>query len=191
MKRRLLILFIFIASLLMGGCLGTNSNSLPSNKYVAIQVDVMYAGTLVYGTYPYPGMAQLPVGFYPEMYPTNDSLKIMVGIINTRSSIVSLAVNGPVVMNINNLPSDIKLGLSIDGVDKNGTIEMSYNNTSIKLTSGSTWKSPIISTWNETNTIKYPPPNFATGVDNGTNYTYIIQYQETWTVENKGMFNKT
>jgi hypothetical protein len=134
-------------------------------------------------------MAQPPVLFDPKGYPANDSLKIIVGTINIRESRVSLTTNLN-ELDIYSLPYDLEPGLTISSIDKNGTVSMSYGNESVDLQSGHTWKSPVISTWNETNTIKYPPPDWSTGIDNGTNYTYTVRFVRTWTIENKGVFDK-
>jgi len=162
---------------------------LPSNKYVAIQLEIQDYGTLVSGTYPYPGMAQPPVIFNPTGYPANDSLKMIIGIINHKDSIVNLAVDLKET-EVYSLPYDLEPGLTISHINKNGTVELSYGNESINLPPQSTWKSPIISTWNETNTINYPPPDGITGEDHGINYTYTIQFTRAWNIENMGIYNK-
>jgi hypothetical protein len=49
------------------------------------------------------------------------------------------------VRGIYGFPYRMESGVTITGVDQNGTIQMSYNNESINLGHGETWESPIIS----------------------------------------------
>jgi hypothetical protein len=185
MKRSLLIACILIFSLLVCGCTSSSQNVLPSNKFVAVYVEMHDDGTIISGTYPYPGMAMpaysfdLPANF---TLPANDSLKIFLGVQNFSDSRVRLTVNFKET-EVYAFPYSISPEITIDGVDRNGTVEMSYDNKSINITSGANWVSPVTSVWNETNTVSYPP-------ENGTNYTYTLQFKRTWMVENKGVFNK-
>jgi hypothetical protein len=156
---------------------------------VAIQIEIQDDGDLVSGTYPYPGGAQIPQIFNPAAYPTNDSLKMIIGVVNLKESIVRLTTDLH-VLEVYSLPYELEPGLTINHIDKNGTIELSYENESINIPTGSTWKSPVISVWNETNTVKFPPPNLITGEDHGTNYTYTLQFTRTWNIENKGIYDK-
>jgi hypothetical protein len=201
MKRSLLILCILSSIILACGCITGDQNILPPGKYIAIQEVVRDSGTFISGHYPYPGMAQpmwpfyydrsaLPPAGYPTDYPRmNDSLKILLGVYDIKESNISLTTRLSVA-GIYELPYMLEPGLKIIGVDRNGTVEMSYGNESISLPPGSAWRSPAISTWNETGTVRYPPPNAMTGHDNGTDYTFTVQYVRTFTVENKGVFDK-
>lgn len=141
-----------------------------------------------------------PPGSFP--YQLNDSMKILLGVLYIHGSSSVYISSTLTVIEINDLPYSIEPGLTIIGVDKNGTVELSCNNTSfystpetlsnlsINLSPGATWGSAPISAWNETNVVKYPPPDPYTGIDSGTNYTYTLHYVKTLTLENKGVFDK-
>jgi hypothetical protein len=201
MKRSLLILCILSFIVMDCGCIAGDQNVLPPGKYVALQEEVRDSGTFISGHYPYPGMAQpmwpfyygghaLPPDGYPPNYPPlNDSLKILLGSYGIKESNISLTVSLNVA-GVYELPYTLEPDLKIIGVERNGTVTMSYGNESITLPPGSAWKSPAISTWNETGTVRYPPPGAMTGYDNGTEYTYTVQYVRTLTVINKGVFDK-
>ena len=198
MKRILLTIGILCLIILISGCTASNQNALPFSKYVALFEEVHDMGQIVSGSYPYPGMAQPPIAFfynkslyYPPggfPYPINDSLKILFGMYTQKESRVNLADSLNTV-EIYSFPNTPEQDLTIIGVDKNGTVEMMFNNESIFLAPGSTWIAPTIPLWNETNSVVYPPPDM-NGQGNGTNYPYTIQYTRTRTIENLGVINK-
>ena len=182
MTRSLLIICILIVSLLICGCSVSDQNVLPSNKFAAVYVEMHDDGTLVSGAYPYPGGAMpaysfdLPANF---TLPANDSLKIFLGVQNFSDSIVRLTVDLKET-EVYAFPYPISPEITIVGVDKNGNVNLLFNNKSINLSSRASWASPVTLVWNQTNTVGF----------NGSNYTYTIQFNRTWTVENKGVFNK-
>ena len=183
MKRSLLIACILIFSLLVCGCTSSSQNVLPSNKFVALYVEMRDDGGIVSGTYPYPGMAvpiypfDLPANF---TLPSNDSLKILLEVEHITESSVRLSGDAKEIK-IYDLPYSLSPEITIVGVDRNGTIEMSYDNKSINISSRTKWVSPVTSVWNETNTI---------ADYNGINHTYTLQFKRTWIVENKDVFKK-
>jgi hypothetical protein len=184
MNHKIIIMGIFIIVILfVCGCTTSNQNVLPSNKFVAVYAEMRDDGSIVSGTYPYPGMAETMSPFnVPGNFkiPANDSLKVYMGVQKIKESRVRLTTDLQVTK-IYDLPYSISPEIMIVGVDKNGTVDMFYNNTSFNLQSGATWSSPIISIWNETNSFT---------IDNGTNYTYTIQYHRVWTIQNKGTVDK-
>ena len=208
MKHSLLIVSILVFCLLGCGCTasnqnalpstGSSQNALPSSKYVALYEEVDDEGQIVSGNLsPVVGDAYPPITFYYNKsaappsgfpYPINDSLKILFGTYSQKESSAGLR-NGLNVVEIYNFPSIPEQGLIINGVDKNGTVDMIYNNTSVALSPGSAWTAPPIPEWNETNTVTYTQPN-VNGQSNRTNYTYTIQYNRTVTIENKGVIDK-
>jgi hypothetical protein len=201
MKYYPLLICIIGLAILAGGCMVNDLNELPPNKYVAIYEEIRDDGTIVSGSYPYPGGAQPPIPFfyrksdypsmgYPSDYPSmNDSLKILLGTYTVKESSVRLT-NNLNVDGIYSLPYTLGSGITIIAVDKDGNVKMSYENESINLPPGTLWTSPSTPAWNETNTVRYPPPGIYTGADNGSDYTYTIQYVRTWTVGNMGIFEK-
>ncbi len=184
MKYSILIVGILIfIIILVSGCTTSNQNVLSSNKFVAVYVEMRDYGTIVSGTYPYPGMAvpigplELPADF---TLPSNDSLKIFLRVDNISDSSVRLTGDSNET-EINAFPYSISPEITIISVDKNGTVNMLFSNISINISSGNNWSSPVTSVWNETNTIAGP---------DGTNYTYTLQFKRTWMVQNDGVFNK-
>lgn len=198
MKRSLLIICILILSLFICGCTASNQNALPSSKYVVIYQEVHDAGQIVSGNFPstHVGDAYPPISFFYNnttysaldgMHPVNGSLKVLFGMYTQQESREGLR-NGLNVVEIYDFPSTPEPGLTIDGVDKNGTVDMIYDNTSVALSSGSSWTAPPTPEWNETHTITYL--SGMNGQNNATNYTYTIQYNRTLTIENKGVIDK-
>jgi hypothetical protein len=198
-----LIILLIACIILICGCLGAKSGTLPSNKYVAVYEEKTDGGTIVSGYYPYPIYPGGPMGYmkpffykqsdYPSggfPYSMNDSTKLLLGVLYIQGSSSVYISSNLSVLEIYDLPYMLEPGLTITGIDKNGTVEMSYDNVSINLPPGSAWNSPVIATWNETDIVKYPPPDWATGEDHGTNYTYTVQYTRIWAIENKGIYDK-
>lgn len=182
MKRSLLMIFILIVSLLICGCSISDQQVLPSNKFAAVYVEMHDDGTLVSGTYPLFGGAKPPYPFdLPANFtlPANDSLKILLGVQNISDSTAGITADIKVT-EVYAFPYSISPEITIVGVDKNGIVNLLFSNKSINLSSGASWESPVSLVWNQTNTVGF----------NGANYTYTIQFNRTWTVENKGVFNK-
>lgn len=198
MKRSLLMACILSLIMLISGCTASNQNALSSSKYVALYEEVHDVGQVVSGSVPFVGDAFPPIPFFYNRssycppggfpYPINDSLKIIFGMYTQKESIAGL-VNSLNVAEIYTFPNTPEQGLTIIGVDKNGTVKMMYDNESIDLPPGSTWTAPMVPEWNETNTVIFPPPDI-NGHGNGTNYTYTIQYTRTSTIKNLGIIDK-
>lgn len=152
--------------------------------YVAIKEVAFDTGTIIHGSYPYPGMPVPPPFFnymgpmspsdkYPEV---NNSLKILYGHYQEHESPETLNSYLSVI-GINNFPYQTDSGAIILNVDKNGTVFMTYNNTSINLSVSDTWTSPIVSTRLDT--------------VNTTNYSYVARYNLSYEFTNLGIFEKS
>lgn len=88
----------------------------------------------------------VPVYFdQPGRYVTvNSSLKILCfGYYRQEGGLFN---NLTYVRGIYGFPYQMESGVTITGVNQNGTIQMRYNNELINLSHGETWDSPIIST---------------------------------------------
>lgn len=174
---------------------GCTSGNISDTHFVALKFTIMDNGTIISGNPPMIEGAQPPISFfditeqfnsanYPASYPPkNDSLKILVGEINTKSTMVRQITSLDNVIGIYNLPYKMGPELTINNVDNTGTVEISYQNQSIKILIGVAWTSPIISMRNETITKTVPTIG-------GTNYTYTVHYERAWIIENKGFVNK-
>lgn len=134
MRGRLLIFSALLFCMLICGCVQENQKSLSPGKYVAILEEKTDLGTLVNGTVPYPGGAQLPIPFYynkSERYPfdyplINDSFKGLLGTYHRKESVERLTLNFATA-GIYNLPYETESGVTILDIDNNGTLVMTYD----------------------------------------------------------------
>jgi hypothetical protein len=192
-----LILLAVLVLVFVCGCM-TESNSLQSDKYVAIEEEMNDNGVLIAGT---PGIPEAPLPpifeydntiprySYPQGYPPmNDSLKILDGGFYTDSTPEylrkSLNVRG-----IYAYPYQLESGPVITNIDRNGTIQMVYDNKSTYLKVNDEWTSPIITT--RVANINGTSVRFIDGNVTGGNYTYTVKYTTTWKVTNRGLFEKS
>lgn len=198
------IILLIICLISVCGCLGAGSNTLPSDKYVAVEEYMYTNSTVIDGTLgPVLPHITLPVvfnydgsingsnwadgsswsGIGPggDYYPAvNDSFKVLYGTVYYRNLKPFDTRTGMRVRGVYNFPYEFQSGFSIDSVDKNGTIFGSYSNTSIALKVGEQWTTPVSSiTRTENNT----------GLDQKL-YTYTARYNTTWTITNIGILDK-
>lgn len=208
MKYSLLILGIIILIVIICGCTTTNSNTqkdvLPTDKYVAVYEEYYNNSTLVGNmTYKPANPWILPAPYYDFDYNNssksswnpisgnivvNDSTKILFGRVVNNSTPTYYGKMGAFVDCVYSLPFSIENGFEITNITRNGTIFAIYNNSSIQLEPGGTWTSPIITgtTMGHYATYDIPTP--------GGNATYIewpVRYNTTYTITNKGIYNKT
>ncbi|WP_424358382.1 hypothetical protein [Methanocella sp. MCL-LM] len=190
----LLIMLVLIAGMLaVSGCT-SDSDTLPQDKYVAVEEHLRVSSKLIDGTYPFPPHVTMPViysydgiidpafasrdyGYYPEI---NDSFKVLYGTtieedLTYWNTWVGLRIKG-----LYHFPYTGESGFTLQKVDSDGTIYGSYNNTSIVLKTGDMWESPIYS---ETRT----DSGMAFG---DTPYQYTAIYNTTWTIINRGVHDK-
>lgn len=176
-----LFLIFSISIVSLSGCV----NDLPPNKYVVIEETVTDSGRLIEGKYPgVPPSAQPPVLFdinnpainSPFSYTDiNESFKALYGL---RSHVhspegIRTSLN---MREIYNYPYKLESGAIIQSIDDNGNIHLIYNNETINLQSGDTWKCPVTLTRIE--------------LVNYTNYSYVAQFNTTYEVKNRGIFEK-
>lgn len=188
------MVLILMGLVFLCGCI-SGGNSLPINKYVAIQEDMREDSTLISGSVPYRhGPPPTPIFYYnkdilktiyksesypPEYPPMNESLKILLGTYRMfdRTQYMDISFN---VSGIYGYPYKLDSGLIILNVDENGTVQMEYDNKPIYLGINETWVSPIVST-------RYDTLN---GTHMNTSYSYTVKYTTSCTVTNKGIFDK-
>jgi hypothetical protein len=180
----LLGLFVLIC-----GCFSNINNGidLPSDKYIAIQIEKFDTGTLVSGNNPVPPEAPVRPFFYynkttgfPTDYPNmNQSFKILLGsyYVDSPPGIEksSLSVRG-----IYGLPYTTEFGVKITNVYDNGTIELNDGNGTFNLNPEDKWVYPSMPTRIETKNGSY----------NGINYSITVKYTTKWQITNKGVYNK-
>jgi hypothetical protein len=190
------ILLAVLVFTLVCGCM-TESNSLQSDKYVAIEEEMNDDGVLIAGT---PGIPEAPLPpifdydntiprySYPSNYPLmNDSLKILYGTFYTDSTPEYLRKRLN-VRGIYEYPYTLESGPIITNVDRNGTVQMTYDNTSISLKVNDAWTSPVIST--RVVNVSGTSARLVNDSVIGGNYTYTVKYTTTWKVTNRGIFEK-
>jgi hypothetical protein len=181
----------------MCGCTNHDSSFLPLNQYVAIEEEMYDNGVLIAGT---PGIpeAPLPPIFYydntipryiypPDYPPMNDSLKIVYGTFYTDSTPEYLRKR----LNVHGIyeyPYPLESGPIITNVDRNGTVQMTYDNESINLNVNDAWTSPVIST--RVVNLSGTSARLMNDSVIGGNYTYTVKYTTTWKVTNRGVFEK-
>ncbi len=176
------IFFILLTcTILFGGCIvGDNKqNELPTNKYIAVEEIHWDHGVVVEGYFEYireavpaPIVEYDSAGKYVE---NNNSLKILYGFYHSHDMPEGMWRD----LNISGIyeyPYQLESGAKIIGTNHNGTIILSYNNETIPLDVGKKWESPNVETRFEDRS--YP------------NSTYKVKITTTWTIENKGIYNK-
>lgn len=191
-------------ALSMSGCSDRSheTGELSPGKYVALFEMVSDGYSVIEGeTFHPPMMAPAPPlfdydgsqGRIRDYTPINDSLKILYGTFyftNDASRKRGL-LN---VTGIYSFPFSPEYNLTINRVDENGTVYMSYNGELINLTTGELWTSPVIDTWVETRDYNTSITSYV----NGTTPEVIpvhVYYKLRWTtsfyVQNRGIFNKS
>jgi hypothetical protein len=200
----LLILIIYLV--VISGCTGSSRDSLPQDKYTAIQEGERTGATIIEGSYNLPAHITpggvfifdgsgngsnwadgsswsnndrfLDSGYYPVV---NDSFKALYGATYYRDIGPSDTKMGIEVKGIYGFPYTFHAGFVLQSIDANGTIRGTYNNTSIVLRSGEQWVSPVLSVIKSSN---------GTGLD-GKPFSYMARFDTTWTITNLGVHDKT
>ena len=207
-----LILIVCLAA--VSGC-ATNSttnstgpaDSLPADRYVAINEDLKTTCTITSGSYdllPHitaPGAVFIYDGsldggnetvgiswanlrpenldhYYPAV---NDSFKVLYGTYYYRDVAPQDTRTGLRVRGVYSLPSAFESGFVLQSIDANGTIHGSYGNRSIVLKVGEQW--------NFGHYLEMKSGN-GTGLD-GKPFAYTASFDTTWTITNLGAFDKS
>ncbi len=197
----LLLLLLISSMLTVSGCTSGNG-TLPQDKYVAIDEHLDVTCSLINGTDPSIPHITLPVvfdydgntkssnwggrisswgdtpdGYYPEI---NDSFKVLFGSSYYRDLAPRDTRTGLQVSGVYAFPYTGGSGFTIESVASNGTVYASYHNTSILLKPGDKWTAPV------TCEIRS-----ASGAWMGSPFTYVASFNTTWTVTNRGVFDKS
>ena len=198
-KYALIILFIACV-IFVCGCTSTTpapvSNSLPSDKFVTIYEEYHDEGTVIEGTgivsyIPVP--CPVPMPFDNNFIKTDSqqyqsihkNFKVYYGTFYFRY----YPYNGYTTANyrvIDGFPYTLESNLMILDVDKNGTINASYMNQSIILKIGDKWQSPTATRIKNESLQLLVNGNYFSGVYK----PFVVQYNTSWSVENKGLFDK-
>jgi len=194
----LALLFISVALMTCGctfpGTSDQSSSGLPHNKYIALYQEYNENGVVIQGngTIPYfPEPAPTPSPFdyngslgYTTQYPAvNDSLKMFFADYKYYSDPAwshTRVYYGAVYQ----YPCTLESNLTVFGVDENGIINASYGNQSVRLKIGDSWQSPVM-TRIENKMFQ------VNAMNSGVYLPFRVCYNSTWTVENKGMFEKS
>jgi hypothetical protein len=83
-------------------------------------------------------------------------------------------------------PYTLESNFTILDIDRTGTINASYMNHSIMLKVGDKWQSPVATRIKNESLQIVINGNYFSGVYK----PFVVQYDTSWTVENKGMFDK-
>ncbi|HUL62354.1 MAG TPA: hypothetical protein VLT35_04765, partial [Methanocella sp.] len=171
-KARLPLILISIVSLVAAcGCSTNNAgkaDSLPGNKYVAVEESMTIRCTLINGSYgllphatpsdsfiydgslngdstAYGGWTNLKPEALDNYYPAiNDSFKVLLGTYYYRELSPGDMSTGLRVKGVYNFPYALQSGFVLRDIDRNGTIYGSYGNASIVLLSGELWETPTV-----------------------------------------------
>lgn len=198
MKRSLLIVCILIFSLLACGCLGSNSDSLPSSKYVAIYEQCINDGSIINGTGNVSNVINIPSTAPGEPFDynqswgfqslkINDSFKFVYGCRIIYEDPGSYN-NSLVVNSVYGYPYTLKSGLTILAVFKNGSIQAVYNNESLFIEPGKSWTSENVS--QQIVNKQLPTVDRNAPILDITYMPFTVQYITSYTVENLGIYNK-
>jgi hypothetical protein len=208
-RKACLPLTLIICLVAISGCLANNKisgDSLPADKYVAVQEDLSTSCTLIEGSYNLPPHITLPPlpffydgsangsnwasrtswkNAYPQLnnnyYPAvNDSFKVLYGTIYYRDIAPRDTRTGMRIRGVYGLPYACESGFVLQNIDRNGTIYGSYDNTSIVLRIGEQWTSPVFTEIKSGN---------GTGMDQKP-FSYTANFNTTWTITNLGIFDK-
>lgn len=78
--------------------------------------------------------------------------------------------------------------VAVYDIDENGTLNATYDGQPLRIKAGETWHSPVkTEVLNETFEVEANGKVFHSGVFR----QFTIRYDSSWTVENKGVFNKS
>lgn len=202
---RYALIIMFISSLtFVCGCSETNLNS-SSNEYLVLMVEHNDEGTIISGAVPPEHVYQMPEPFYynkdlvhsqygysvdhaPGYPEINESLKVLFGVyyneLRQGNQSGHLIVSG-----IYSYPYGLENGPTILDVTENGTVLLSYDNSSIDLKINDTWRSPVISTRSETYNETYTTTD-NNGKNSTRNYQYTVKWDTTWTIHSMGAYKK-
>jgi len=201
----LLILFMVTLS----GCasnITSSGNSLPHDKYVAIEEYMKTNCTIINGSYnslphitlpaffDYDGSANgsnpaegsswtgfqsyISNNYYPAV---NDSFKVLYGSAYYRDVAPMDTRTGVMIKGIYSYPYVCDSGFVLRDIDRNGTIYGSYNNTSIVLRRGEQWTTPL-----------YTDIKSNSGTDMFQKpFSYTASFNTTWTITNLGILDKS
>jgi hypothetical protein len=195
---KLIVAILFIVSLIfVCGCSGTSptpvSNSLPSDKFVAIYEEYHDEGTVIEGTgniayFPVPCPVPMPYDEHLiQGYSQQDqSTKAFYSTYYFRYYPYSGYTTASYRF-INIYPYTLESNLTILDIDRNGMINASYMNQSVILNVGDTWQSPNTTRTNNLSLQLLGDNGYLSGVYR----PFTIQYTTYWSVENKGLFNKS
>jgi hypothetical protein len=196
-----IVLIIGIVVLTCGcaspGPAGTGADTLPVDRYVALYeendtIGSVPAGNVTIAYMPVPCPRPLPFDYngtlgYSGQYPeVNDDLKVMYGsyvVVDHPAGGYSTAC----YRGIYELPFTLDSGLKIWGIDAAGTINASYYDANVTLKVGDVWKSMLISIV-KNESLHIIGDNITFG--NFVYQPFTVQYNYSWTIENKGMFPK-
>jgi hypothetical protein len=199
-----IILLLLAGFLIVCGCLGASSNTLPSTKYVALEAELRDDGTITSGWSPQGDAVPPGIFFYnkdlvhsvygdsldhaPGYPPANESMKILLGQYYTESRAWNQKGN-LTVMGVYGYPYAFENGPTILNIDRNGTVRMTYDNESIDLKTGDSWKTPVISTRSENYSGSYIEGDI-NGTSRDVYYSYTVEWVTTWTIRNLGAYDK-
>ena len=191
----LLLLILTAGALAVSGCT-SGSDTLPQDKYVAVDEHLLVDSNLIEGTYPLPMGITPPIafhydgtttrssgfpdsieeGYYPEV---NDSFQVLYGTTSKRSIAPNAVRSGLLIKGVYSFPYAGESGFTIRNITRDGTIFANYGNTSVTLKPGEEWVSPV------TTEISKGNGSFA-----GAPYAYTTIINTTWTVTNLGVYDK-
>ena len=201
MKHRLaiyaLLILIIIGVVFITFCVGTGSNILSNDKYVAIYEEYNNHSEVIGGNdtvafFPMPCPVPLPFDYNNSRGDTSGygwikgNFKIYYGTYYFNSSPATQytrADSGAIY----DLPYTLRSNLTILSIDKNGTINASYMNQTVILKVGDSWQSPIETSIGNQSFQIVVGSNYFSGVFK----QFVVEDNTSWTVENKGMFDKS
>lgn len=185
------------------GCTDSSprGDELPGDKYVALFETVEESYNVTEGQMFAPYTAVPPPFFdYDGSYgrarnytPVNDSLKILYGkfyfTFSPDRNRGRFDVRG-----IYSYPDAAEKNLTVTGTDAHGTVYMRYHDQNVTLKAGDRWTSPAIAAWTETHDFNTTITSFVNGTTPEimpVHVYYKLRFVTTFSVENKGMFNKS
>ena len=201
MKHRLanyaLLILIIIGVVFITFCVGTSSNTLSNDKYVAVYEEYNNHSEVIEGNgtvafMPVPCPVPEPFDYNGSERSTwqynniNGNLKIFYGTYYFNSSPATQFTRAD-CGGIDDLPYTLRSNLTILSIDKNGTINASYMNRSVILKIGDTWQSPVQTTIGNQSFRVVVNRDYFSEVYR----PFVVRDNTSWTVENKGMFNKS
>jgi hypothetical protein len=187
----------------ISGCTGSSQDNgnISTGQYVALFEMVTDSYTILEGQPLHPVMmAPLPPSFdydvshgqIRQYTPVNDSLKIVFGKYYFTND-VSRNRGMLDVKGIYYLPFSPERNLTIDSIDANGTVHMTYNGEPVSLAVGDMWNSPVTGTWTETQDHYLDIISFVNGTPETKHVRdyYKVRWNSTFYVQNKGLFDKS